>query len=446
LKRAVALCDCSVVFFEERAMSSFVVEGGVPLSGEVVPAGNKNEALPVLAASLLASSKVTLTNVPRIGDISSMIEILKSVGARAERQEDGSLVIDPTTVGAEEPDQPLCAKIRASFLLAGPLLARRGHLTLPSPGGDRIGRRRLDTHILALEALGAEVKLGKSYVLTAPKGLKGAEIFLDEASVMATENALMAAAAAEGESVISNAACEPHVQGLCRMLAAMGAEVSGIGSNVVRVKGSPRLSGCTHRIMADHIEIGSFIGLAAVTGGEIAIRGVEPENLRMIRLAFQRIGVETALDGTTLTVPARQKMEIQSDIGGAIPQLDDAPWPGFPADLTSIALVTATQCRGTVMIHEKMFESRLFFVDSLVSMGAKIVLCDPHRAVVIGPASLYGQELSSPDIRAGMALLIAALKAKGRSVIHNIRQIDRGYEAIDGRLRSLGARIERVLV
>ena len=420
-------------------MGSFIVEGGVPLSGEVVPAGNKNEALPVLAASLLASSPVTLYNIPHIGDIHSMIKILSSLGARVQSQEDGGLLIDPTGIGPEEPDQPLCAAIRASFLLAGPLLARRGHLTLPRPGGDRIGRRRLDTHVLALEKLGAEVQLSKSYHLTAPRGLKGAEIFLDEASVMATENALMAAAAADGESVISNAACEPHVQGLCRML-------SAIGSNVIHVTGSSSLGGCAHRVMSDHIEIGSFIGLAAVTGGEIVLREVQPENLRMIRLAFRRLGVETVLEGTTLTVPARQKMEIQCDLGGAIPQIDDAPWPGFPADLTSIALVTATQCRGTVLVHEKMFESRLFFVDALVNMGAKIVLCDPHRAVVIGPASLYGQELSSPDIRAGMALLIASLKAKGRSVIHNIRQIDRGYEMIDNRLRQLGARIERVLV
>jgi UDP-N-acetylglucosamine 1-carboxyvinyltransferase len=427
-------------------MGSFIVEGGVPLSGEVVPAGNKNEALPVLAATLLASSPVTLYNVPHIGDIHSMIKILESLGAGVQSQEDGGLCIDPTGIGSEEPDQPLCAKIRASFLLAGPLLARRGHLTLPRPGGDRIGRRRLDTHVLALETLGAEVQLSKSYHLTAPRGLKGAEIFLDEASVMATENALMAAAAAEGESVISNAACEPHVQGLCRMLSAMGAGISGIGSNVIHIKGRTGLGGCTHRVMSDHIEIGSFIGLAAVTGGEIVIREVQAENLRMIRHAFRRLGVETVLEGTTLTVPAHQKMEIQCDLGGAIPEIDDAPWPGFPADLTSILVVTATQCRGTVLVHEKMFESRLFFVDALVGMGAKIVLCDPHRAVIIGPASLYGQELSSPDIRAGMALLIASLKAKGRSVIHNIRQIDRGYEAIDNRLRQLGARIERVLV
>jgi UDP-N-acetylglucosamine 1-carboxyvinyltransferase len=427
-------------------MGSFIVEGGVPLCGEITPSGNKNEALPVLAASLLGNSPVVLRNIPHIGDINSMIKILTGLGVDISSQEDGSLRLDSSNLHDEEPDQRLCARIRASFLLAGPMLARRGHLTLPRPGGDRIGRRRLDTHILALEALGAKVNLSKSYHLDAPDGLRGTDIFLDEASVMATENALMAAAAAEGASTIHNAACEPHVQGLCNMLNAMGAGISGIGSNMLSIKGSPRLTGCDHRVMSDHIEIGSFIGLAAVTGGEIVIRDVEPQNMRMIRIAFGRIGVETRLDGSALTVPAHQRMEIQCDLGGAIPQIDDAPWPGFPADLTSILLVTATQCRGTVLIHEKMFESRLFFTDSLVSMGAKIVLCDPHRAVVIGPATLYGQELSSPDIRAGMALLIAALKAKGRSVIHNIRQIDRGSEDIDKRLKQLGAKIERVLV
>ncbi len=427
-------------------MGSFIVEGGVPLCGEITPSGNKNEALPVLAACLLATSPVTLRNVPHIGDINTIIKILKSLGAQVDSHDDGSLRIDPSGIGDTEPDQILCAKIRASFLLAGPLLARRGHLTLPRPGGDRIGRRRLDTHILALETLGAQVVLSKSYHLSAPDGLKGAEIYLDEASVMATENALMAAAAADGDSMIYNAACEPHVQGLCNMLQSMGARISGVGSNVLHIKGTSSLTGCEHRIMSDHIEIGSFIGLAAVTGGEIVIKDVEPPNMRMIRNGFGRLGVETMLDGTTLTVPSNQKMEIMCDLGGAIPRIDDAPWPGFPADLTSILLVTATQCKGTVLIYEKMFESRLFFTDSLVTMGAKIVLCDPHRAVVIGPAALYGQELSSPDIRAGMALLIASLKAKGRSIIHNIRQIDRGYEDIDNRLKQLGARIERVLV
>ena len=427
-------------------MASFIVEGGVPLTGEVVPSGNKNEALPVLAASLLASSPVTFSNIPHIGDINKMIHILTGLGVRVQKDEDGVLTVDPSGVGDGEPDQAECAAIRASFLLAGPLLARRGHLELPRPGGDRIGRRRLDTHVLALKALGADVSLSVSYHLSAPHGLKGADIFLDEASVMATENAIMAAAAADGTSVIHNAACEPHVQGLCHFLVSMGAKIEGIGSNKLIVNGVTSLSGCSHRVMSDHIEIGSFIGLAAVTGGEIVIHNVDPENMRMIRIAFRRLGVRMHLDENKLIVPANQNLEVQSDLEGAIPRIDDAPWPGFPADLTSIAVVTATQAAGTVLIHEKMFESRLFFVDSLISMGAKIVLCDPHRAVITGPASLYGCELSSPDIRAGMALLIAALKAKGRSVIHNIRQIDRGYENIDGRLRKLGARIERVLV
>lgn len=427
-------------------MGSFIVEGGVPLCGEITPSGNKNEALPVLAAAVLATTPLQIENIPYIGDIHTMIQILKGLGVSIDNEEPDKLCIDASTLNEQEPDQNLCEEIRASFLLAGPLLARRGHITLPRPGGDRIGRRRLDTHILALQHLGAEVVTSSSYHLTAPNGLKGAEIFLDEASVMATENALMAAAAAKGKSVIYNAASEPHVQGLCRMLNAMGAHISGIGSNVLHIQSCQTMKGCHHRIMSDHIEIGSFIGLAAVTGGEIAIHKVEPEHLRMIRLTFGRLGVETKLDGTTLIVPPNQKMEVQRDLDGAIPRIDDAPWPGFPADLTSIAVVTATQCKGTVLIHEKMFESRLFFTDALVSMGAQIVLCDPHRAVVSGPAELWGQELSSPDIRAGMALLIAALKAKGRSVIHNIRQIDRGYERIDLRLKKLGARLERVLV
>lgn len=426
-------------------MTSFIVEGGIPLSGEIVPAGNKNEALPVLAASLLSQSPVMLRNIPYIGDINSMIQVLQGLGVVVESTDDGALRIDARSLSEREPDQQICAHIRASFLLAGPLLARRGHLTLPRPGGDRIGRRRLDTHVMALKALGADVSMSGSYYLSTDNGLKGAEIFLDEASVMATENAIMAAAAAEGTSVIYNAACEPHVQGLCRFLVGMGTKIEGIGSNVLTIHGG-RLSGCEHRVMSDHIEIGSFIGLAAVTGGEIKIKNVEPDNMRMIRMVFRRIGVETRLDEKDLVVPAGQHLEVRCDLGGAVPRIDDAPWPGFPADLTSIALVTATQSSGTVIIHEKMFESRLFFVDALVAMGAKIVLCDPHRAVVIGPASLYGCELSSPDIRAGMALLIAALKAKGRSVIHNIRQIDRGYQNIDTRLRALGARIERVLV
>jgi UDP-N-acetylglucosamine 1-carboxyvinyltransferase len=427
-------------------MASFIVEGGVPLSGEVTPAGNKNEALPVLAGSLLTSSTVTLRNIPHIGDINGMIQIIQGLGASVKSTQNGDLQIDSLKINNSEPNQSACSQIRASFLLAGPLLARRGHLMLPRPGGDRIGRRRLDTHVLALKTLGAEVSISGAYHLSAPKGLHGAEIFLDEASVMATENALMAAVTATGESIIYNAACEPHVQGLCHFLCAMGADIEGIGSNVLTIRGVSELHSCEHRIMSDHIEIGSFIGLAAVTGGEIVINDVEPQNMRMIRIAYRRLGVRLEISDNKLTVPANQKLQVNCDLGGAIPRIDDAPWPGFPADLTSIALVTATQAKGTVIIHEKMFESRLFFVDSLVAMGAKIVLCDPHRAVVIGPAALDGCELSSPDIRAGMALLIAALKAKGRSVIHNIRQIDRGYQNIDGRLRQLGARIDRVLV
>jgi UDP-N-acetylglucosamine 1-carboxyvinyltransferase len=427
-------------------MGSFIVEGGIPLNGEITPSGNKNEALPVLAASILTSEKVTVHNIPRIGDIHTMIKLMKQLGVSITKKNEDTLEIDASQLSQQEPDQTLSSQIRASFLLAGPLLSRRGHITLPRPGGDRIGRRRLDTHIMALEKLGADIITSHSYHLTAPNGLKGAEIFLDEASVMATENALMAAAAADGSSVIYNAACEPHVQGLCRMLNSMGADITGIGSNILRIKGRQSLGGCTHRIMSDHIEIGSFIGLAAVTGGQITINDVEFDNMRMIRLAFDRLGVKTIIDEKKLIVPPEQKMEIRDDLDGAIPRLDDAPWPGFPADLTSIMVVTATQCKGTVLIHEKMFESRLFFTDALVSMGAKIVLCDPHRVVINGPAELWGQELSSPDIRAGMALLIAALKAKGRSVIHNIRQIDRGYEKIDQRFKDLGAKIERVLL
>jgi UDP-N-acetylglucosamine 1-carboxyvinyltransferase len=427
-------------------MGSFIVEGGIPLCGEITPSGNKNEALPVLAASLLSKKPVKISNIPYIGDIHTMIKILKDLGVSITNENRDTLIIDASHLNDQEPDPSHSAKIRASFLLAGPLLARRGHITLPRPGGDKIGRRRLDTHVLALKNLGADVVLSNAYHITAKNGLKGAEIFLDEASVMATENALMAAASASGDSVIYNAACEPHVQGLCNMLNAMGAEITGIGSNVLHIKSCSSMTGCNHRVMSDHIEIGSFIGLAAVTKGELRIKNIEPHTMKMIQIIFRRLGVETKFEGFDLIVPPNQKMEVQKDFDGAIPRIGDAPWPGFPADLTSIAVVTATQSKGTVLIHEKMFESRLFFTDALVSMGAQIVLCDPHRVVVTGPSELYGQELSSPDIRAGMALLIAALKGKGRSVIHNIRQIDRGYERIDLRLQKLGARIERVLV
>ncbi len=388
---------------------------------------------------------MTLRNVPDIADVRTMLELVEALGGGVERPAPGCVVVrsDDMTdrVGWE-----LGRRIRGSFLLAAPLLARHGRAELPRPGGDAIGRRRIDTHLHALRALGARVELdGEIYRLSAPGGLIGAEIFLDEASVMGTENAVMAAVAARGTTTISNAASEPHVQGLCRLLQTMGAEIEGVGTNMLRVAGMTRSSvPVQHELMPDHIEVGSFIGLAALTGGDVRIRDAGPRNLRMILLVFARLGVRVEVQGDDLWVPPDQEPEVVEDVDGAIPRIDDAPWPGFPADLTSIALVTATRSRGTVLIHEKMFESRLFFVDKLISMGARIVLCDPHRAVVSGPARLRGAKISSPDIRAGMALLLAALSARGRSEIGNIGQIDRGYERVDERLRSLGAAIERV--
>ncbi|MGZ4354695.1 MAG: UDP-N-acetylglucosamine 1-carboxyvinyltransferase, partial [Gaiellaceae bacterium] len=345
-------------------------------------------------------------------------------------------------LGKTAVDDLLSRKIRASFLLAGPLLARLGHAELPPPGGDVIGRRRLDTHIHAFEQLGAHIEVTRRYKLRADR-LVGRHIFLDEASVMGTENAIMASVLAEGETVIGNAACEPHVQDLCRFLVACGARISGIGSNVLRIEGVEGLSGCEWSIAPEHIEVGSFIGLAAVTGSDVTIDGIDPIDLYPILPHFQKLGIEVELSDTTVRVPAGQALEIQDDLGGQIPKLEDGIWPAFPADLTSIAVVTATQAKGTILIFEKMFESRLFFVDKLVGMGARIVLCDPHRVVVTGPARLYGERLTSPDIRAGMAMVIAALCAEGTSTIGNVGEIDRGYERIDERLRGLGARIER---
>ncbi len=429
-------------------MATFVVEGGRPLQGTVRPAGNKNEALPAVAAALLADTPVTLTNVPEITDVQTMLELVHTLGGRVERAGGGRVTLAAADVGSRVEDSDLGRRIRGSFLLAGPLLARHGRAELPRPGGDAIGRRRMDTHLHAFSALGASVELdGDAYRLSAPRGLQGAEIFLDEASVMGTENAVLAAVGARGVTVISNAASEPHVQGLCRMLQSMGAEIEGVGSNVLRVHGrggeGRLLAGATHALLPDHIEVGSFIGLAAVTGGGVRITGAAPANLRMILLVFARLGVRVEVQGEDLWIPAGQQLEVVSELDGSIPRVDDAPWPGFPADLTSIALVTATRARGTVLIHEKMFESRLFFVDKLISMGARIVLCDPHRALVVGPCELRGARISSPDIRAGMALLIAALSARGTSEIGSIAQIDRGYERIDERLRALGAEIQR---
>ncbi|NOZ86624.1 MAG: UDP-N-acetylglucosamine 1-carboxyvinyltransferase [Deltaproteobacteria bacterium] len=425
-------------------MAELIVRGGNRLSGSITPSGNKNEALPALAACLLVSKPVVLRNMPRIGDVLRMVEIVRGIGVEVEWLDEHTMKIDASGISGNEPDPDLCSRIRASFLLAGPLLARKGAVVLPRPGGDRIGRRRIDTHLLALSALGARIDVSSNYSLVAENGFMPAEIFLDEASVMATENTLMAAASAPGETVIYNSASEPHVQGLCRLLSGMGAAIDGIGSNVLRVQGGSLDGGIEHTISPDHIEIGSFIGLAAVTRSELTVNGVRPEHLRKILMDFRRIGVRTILKGNDLLIPGDQTPEIQADLGGAIPKIDDAPWPGFPADLTSIALVTASQSNGTVLIHEKMFESRLFFVDRLISMGARIVLCDPHRALVVGPTPLVGATLASPDIRAGMALLLAALAAKGESRIQNVEQIDRGYEKIEERLVALGASIEKV--
>ena len=420
-----------------------MIEGGQPLGGRVRAAGNKNGALPVLAACLLTSEPVVLSNVPRIRDVETMIALISALGADAEWTGENEVRVHAADVSSHELDPDLARQIRASFLLAGPLLARLGRASVPPPGGDVIGRRRLDPHIHALAELGAEIDIGDRFELRTA-GLRGKHIFLDEASVMATENTVMAAVLTSGETVIGNAACEPHIQDLCRFLVTLGAQIEGIESNVLRIRGVDSLSGGEWRICPEHIEVGSFVGLAAITGGDVTINGVEPKDLAAIIPIFERLGVYVEIEGTSLRVPPEQELVIRDDLGGQIPKIEDGPWPAFPADLTSIAVTVATQARGTVLIFEKMFESRLFFVDKLVSMGARIILCDPHRAVVTGPTKLYGQQMSSPDIRAGMAMLLAALCAEGTSTIGNIGEIDRGYERIDERLRSLGARIERI--
>jgi UDP-N-acetylglucosamine 1-carboxyvinyltransferase len=420
----------------------FVVEGGHRLKGTVRPAGNKNAALPILAATLLADGPVTLHNVPRIRDVETLLEILAAQGVAFTWQDEHTLVADARKAHAGDPDPALCSRIRASILLAGPMLARFGRVRLPPPGGDVIGRRRVDTHLLALQRLGAEINVGATFDFEA-KHLTGDDIFLDEASVTGTENALMAAVAAKGRTILRNAACEPHVQDLARLLVAMGASIEGMGSNTLTIEGGRPLGGAEFTIGPDHIEIGSFIGLAAVTDSAITVEGVRGEDLRSMLLGFARLGVEPRLEGDRLVVEQEQPRRIASDIGGHVAKLEDAVWPGFPADLMSIAVVMATQCEGMILIHEKLFESRLFFVDKLIGMGARIVLCDPHRAVVSGPARLRGGVVESPDIRAGMAMLLAALAAEGTSEIRNIGQIERGYEQIHQRLSALGARIER---
>ncbi|HSJ53854.1 MAG TPA: UDP-N-acetylglucosamine 1-carboxyvinyltransferase [Anaerolineae bacterium] len=423
-------------------MERFVIEGGVPLNGTVVPSGNKNAALPVLAATLLTDQPVTVHNLPNIGDVRIMLQILEDLGASVQRHDNHSVTIQVARARSS-PDPRLFGEIRGSMTLLGPLLARTGRVELTLPGGDRIGRRRIDTHLLALGALGAQVDHNDRLALEGPV-LHGADVWLDEASVTGTENAVMAACLARGETTIRNAASEPHVQELCQVLRSMGAEIEGIGSNVLYIQGKERLNGGECTIGPDFMEVGSFIGLAAVTGGEIVIKDAAPVHLGMIRMVFERLGVQCQVRGQDILVPAGQDLAVVDDLGGAVPKIDDAPWPGFPSDLMSIVLVVATQARGTVLVHEKMFDSRLYFVDRLIAMGARIILCDPHRAVVVGPAQLHGETLTSPDIRAGMALLIAALCARGESVVHNITQIDRGYEHIETKLRALGARIERV--
>jgi len=426
-------------------MEKFVIDGGAPLRGTVVPAGNKNGALPILAASVLTTEEVVVRNVPRIRDVDAMLRVLRGLGVRAQWRDDNEVVLCAADVDADAAvDRTHAERIRASFLLAGPLLARFGYARMPPPGGDVIGRRRLDPHLDAFGALGATYVHERDIVLSAPGGLRAAHLFMDEPSVMATENALLAAALTPGTTVIGNAACEPHVQDLARMLVKMGADIQGIGSNLLTVSGRDELGGCVHDVGPDHIEIGSFIALAGVTGGEVRIKDTNPDDLRMIRLVFERLGLRTELDGADVLVPGDQELVALRDVGEYKAKIQDGPWPAFPADLTSIAVALATQCSGSVLVHEWMFENRLVFTDKLVLMGADITLCDPHRAIVSGPCRLRGERVESPDIRAGMAMLIAALCAEGRSEIYNIRQIDRGYERIDERLRDLGAQIERV--
>ena len=422
---------------------SFVIEGGQPLHGRVTAAGNKNGVLPILAACVMTSEPVVLHNVPRIRDVDTMLALIADLGADVEWIGPNDVRVHAADVRKTELDRDLCSQMRASFLLAGPLLVRAGIAIVAPPGGDVIGRRRLDPHIHGFTKLGVEVEAGDAYDMRAD-GIRGANVFLDEASVMATENIVMAAALAEGETTIGNAACEPHVQDLCRFLGSLGADIQGIESNVLRVSGVESLRGGEWTIGPDHVEVASFIGLAAVTGGDVTIDGVRNDDLISILPTFARLGVRVEIGEGTVRVPPGQELYIEDDIGGFIPKIEDGPWPAFPSDCTSIALTVATQARGTVLLFEKMFENRLFFTDKLVSMGARIILCDPHRAVVTGPTRLRGQRMESPDIRAGMSMLLASLCAEGESTIGAVYQIDKGYERIDERLRALGARIERV--
>lgn len=426
-------------------MEHFLIEGGHPVGGTLRVSGNKNEALPCLAACLLSDEPVRLDNVPRIRDVMVMIDLLLDVGAAVHWHGPNSLEVRVPSLRTDELDATLCSRIRASILLAGPMLGRGSQVALPFPGGDVIGRRRIDTHFQAFTAMGASLEMEQDrYRIARRQELQAADIFFDEASVTATENAVMAAALARGTVVLRNVAMEPHVQGLCRMLQAMGAHIDGVGTPTLTVTGVPRLGGCHHVIGPDYLEIGSFVGLAAVTGGDLRIEGVRQDDLRMLRVVMRRLGVDTLLEGDVLRVPPNQNLWIRPDYHGHIPMIYDAPWPAFPTDLMSVAISVATQCTGTVVFFEKMFEGRMFFTDHLIRMGARIILCDPHRVVVVGPSPLYGTRLESPDIRAGMALLLATCAARGESAVYNVGQIDRGYERVDEKLRSLGAKITRV--
>ncbi len=421
----------------------FEVRGGSVANGEVSPSGNKNEALPVFAASLLADTPVTIHNVPDILDVRIMLDLMASMGVSIQRPKPGTVVVDARGLVDRPLDRALCNRIRTSILFAGPLVARFGHVLLPPPGGDIIGRRRLDSHVLGFSALGAEWTTENGGYRISASRLTGADVHLDEASVTATENILMAAVLAEGRTTIHNAACEPHVQGFCRFLKNMGASIEGIGTNQLVVSGVRSLKGTEHTIGPDHIEVGSYIALAAVTGGSVRIRNADPRHLHRVRQVFGALGIEIRFEGSDVIVPSHERLVVHRELHHAIPKIDDGPWPAFPSDLMSIAIVAATQAEGTVLFFEKMFESRLYFVDRLIAMGAQIILCDPHRAVVSGPSPLYGTVLESPDIRAGMALVIAAIVAKGTSRINNIQQIERGYERVEGKLKALGIPIER---
>lgn len=422
-------------------MSKFIIRGGKKLSGTYTPAGNKNAVLPMLAACVLTDQTVTLDNVPLIEDVRCMLELLEQLGV-AVKLRGHTATLCAAHLRRTKLDPVLCGKVRTSILFAGPLLARHGRVTLPSPGGDIIGRRPLDTHFRGLEALGAKVQAGANFQFTA-KSLKGADIVLPEASVTATENVLMAAVRASGKTTIFNAACEPHVQDLCQMLIGMGACITGVGTNLLTIDGVLELHGVSHTIAPDHVDVASILAASAITGGEIKIAPVPHRSCAILAHTFERLGVKWTLTNDTLHFDARKGLRIKNDVGSAIPKIEDGPWPGFPSDLMSIAIVLACQAKGTVLMHEKMFESRMYFVDRLIQMGARIVQCDPHRVIITGPARLRGMPISSPDIRAGLALVLAALCARGTSTIDQAQVIDRGYEKLEDTLRGLGADIER---